>query len=169
MTERKFLNDYNIIVYAFALLIRQFQKENNIFAAQCVWRLASIIQYTEILRFYFECQAFPSEYVRDLVVTPLPDRPSKNIFIPTDNISELDLAEENIAEFSGRSFIEHPSRKKFLPKKSSSHSNQTRSGKTSKLQRIMQKTLAKRNPGKTDKQLQQIRESLRKDGLILSW
>jgi len=74
MTDKRFTNDYNIIVYAFALLIRRFWTEDNIFAAQCIWWLASIIHYMETLRFHFEYQVFPSEYIRDCVVTPLPGR-----------------------------------------------------------------------------------------------
>jgi len=70
MTEWRFTNDYDIIVYALYPLIRQFQREDNIFAAQCIWWLASIIQYTEILKYYCEYQVFLSAYVRDLVVTP---------------------------------------------------------------------------------------------------
>jgi len=89
MTERKFTNDYDIMVYAFSLLLRQFQKEDNWFAAQCIWWLASIIQYTEILRFYLEYQIFPSDYVKNCVVTPLIE-PSR-LREPDDDIPELYL------------------------------------------------------------------------------
>jgi len=169
MTDKKFANDHDIIGYTFVLLIQQFQKEDNIFAAQCTWWLASIIQYTEILKFYLEYQVFPSEYVSDLVVTPLPDRVFKEKVVLDNNISELDLAEENLAISSEKDYINHLLRKKFLPKVSSSQLpiNQTRSRKILKPQKIEWKVLAKRYPGKTNTQPQQIRDSLRKDGLLL--
>jgi len=169
MTKQTFENDYDIIVFVFALLTRRFQREDNIFAAQCIWWLAGIIQYKEILRFYFEYQVFPSEYIKDCVVTPLPERTSEEIAIPDDDISELDLAEEPITKSSKRNYVEHLSRRKFLPKESSSKSvlNQTRNRKVFRPQKIKQKTLAKKYPGRTNRQLQEIRNSLRKDVLIL--
>jgi len=45
--------------------------DDNIFATQCIWWLASVIQYTERLKYYFEYQLFPSDYLRDCTVTPL--------------------------------------------------------------------------------------------------
>jgi len=169
MTEKTFSNDYNIIVYAFALLIRRFQKADNIFAAQCIWWLASIVQYTEILKFYFEYQVFPSEYVRDLVVTPLPVQSSQEEIFFEDNISELNLAEANIEKSSKGNYIEHPSREKFLPKDTSDclPIYTTRSGRVFKPQKIKQKTLPKRYPGSSGKELQKMQTSLQKDGLIL--
>jgi len=108
MTDKEFANDYDIIVYAFALLIRPSQKEYNIFAAQCIWWLASIIQCMERLRFDFEYHVFSSQYVRDCVVTPLPAQSAMGIIIPDDNISELDLAQNNIVKSPGVNYIEHP-------------------------------------------------------------
>jgi len=148
MTKREFSNDYDIIVYALTLLIRRFQNEDNIFAAQCIWWLASIIQYTDQLRFNFEYQVFPSEYVRDCAVTPFPDQLHKEMIFLEDTISELDLAEKNNAESSGGNYIEHPSRKMFLPEESGLHSSigSTRIGRVIKLQKINQRTLAKTYP-----------------------
>jgi len=54
MTKREFINKYDIIIYAFFLLIQRFREEDNLFAAQCIWWLASIIQYTEVLTYYFD-------------------------------------------------------------------------------------------------------------------
>jgi len=107
--------------------------------------------------------------MRDCVVTPLPDQASKEVVVSEDNISKLDLAEENIAQASRGNYIENLSRKRLLHKQSSWHSSidQTRSGKVFKPQRIKQKMLAKKYPGKPAKQLQEIRNLLRKDGSIL--
>jgi len=54
MPEQTFNNDYDIIGCAFALLLRRFEEEDNWFAAQCIWWLASIIQYIEILKYHLE-------------------------------------------------------------------------------------------------------------------
>jgi len=91
MTKQKFTNDYDIITYAFVLLIPIFKKEDNIFVAQCIWWLASVIQYTGILQLYFDYQKFPSEYVRDCIVTPLPWLDDSGATIPDSNIPALDL------------------------------------------------------------------------------
>jgi len=71
MKKREFNHDYDIITDALFLLIQRFRKEDNTFGAQCIWWLASIIQYTEILKYYFEYQVFASDYVRDSIRTPL--------------------------------------------------------------------------------------------------
>ena len=69
-----------------------------------------------------------------------------------DNISQLDLAEEDIIITSE----DHP-----IPITS------TRSGKVVKPKTIKQKTLAKRYPRKTDKEQHKIRASLRREGLLV--
>ena len=114
MNEQKFTNDYDIIAYALSLLIRRLPKEDNIFAAQCIWWLASIIQYMEILRYYLKYQTFPSEYLRDCTVTPLleqvndwtiiPERLSGQVIVPDSDISELQLDSET--EFHSESVSE---------------------------------------------------------------
>jgi len=126
MTERKFHNDYNIIVCAISLLLRQFQKEDNIFAAQCIWWLASIIRYTEISKFYLEYQIFPSDYIRDCVISPLPNQDMKERIFPDSDIPDLDLAEEVFAESLIAGSNRKQSRKQF---KNDLFLNRTRSGK----------------------------------------
>jgi len=68
--ERKFKNDYDVWVCAVSLLLRRIATEDNIFAALCISRLASIIQYTEILKFHLQYNIFPSDCIRDCIVTP---------------------------------------------------------------------------------------------------
>jgi len=91
MTGQKFNNDYDIIVYAFSLLIQPFKEEDNIFAAQWIWWLASIIQYTEIFKFYLEYRIFSSTYFKNCIVTPLPERVPNEMVIPDSDIPELQL------------------------------------------------------------------------------
>ena len=98
MNERKLTNDHDIIVYTLFLSIRWFQKEDNIFAAQCVWWLASIIQYTEILNYYVQYQTFPSEYVRDCILTPLPSCDNEGTIIPESDIPVLNLNRDSDIE-----------------------------------------------------------------------
>jgi len=91
MVEQPFTNEYDIIVCTLALLLRWFQQEDNLFAAQCIWWLASIIQYTEILKFHLQYNTYPSIYVKDLKVTPLICHIDKRDLIEETNIPELDL------------------------------------------------------------------------------
>jgi len=44
MTEYKFNNEYNVILYTLSLLLDCFESEDQHFAAQYTWWLASIIQ-----------------------------------------------------------------------------------------------------------------------------
>jgi len=70
MTEHKFNNKYEVILCAFSLLLNRFEREDRVFAAQCIRELASIIQFTEILTYNRHYKVFPSDYVKNLVVTP---------------------------------------------------------------------------------------------------
>ena len=82
MVLHKFNNDYDVILWAVSALLDRFNKEDKLFAAQCIWWLASIIQFTEILSYYQGIiqfteilsyyqvyKIFPSDYVEDLVLT----------------------------------------------------------------------------------------------------
>jgi len=89
MVNHTFDNDYDVILWAFSALLDRFEKEDESFAAQCIWWLASIIQFTEILTYYRQYKIFPSEYLGDCIVSPLPDK--KVRLIPEDDIPELSL------------------------------------------------------------------------------
>lgn len=52
MVGHKFDKEYDVLLFAVSSLLDQFKNEERLFAAQCIWLLASIIQYTEILIFY---------------------------------------------------------------------------------------------------------------------
>jgi len=60
MPEHKFDNKYDVIIFALSTILNQLERKNQLFAAQCVWWLASIIQYTDILLFDQRYQIFPS-------------------------------------------------------------------------------------------------------------
>jgi len=91
MNERKFINHHNIIVYALSLLNQRFQKQDNLFAAQCIWWLANILQYSKILKYHFEYLVFPSDYLRDCIVTTFQHQDDIGTIVPVLDIPVLDL------------------------------------------------------------------------------
>jgi len=50
MKDLKFNNQYDVILWTLSLFLDRFEKKDQLFAAQCTWWLASIIQFIEILR-----------------------------------------------------------------------------------------------------------------------
>jgi len=82
MVEHKFNNEYDIILHALSLLLDHFEKDDQLFAAQWIWWLASIIQFTEILTYYRHYKIFPSDFITDLVVALLPTGVPDEDFIP---------------------------------------------------------------------------------------
>jgi len=158
MPGHKFNNEYDMIIFALSTILNQLERQNQIFAAQCIWWLASIIQYMEILLFYWRYQIFPSYYVKNCIVTPLP---AVNEEVqPEKEIPELDLAEGIIEE------SEHQSLQGDLATPRTVLGS-TRSRRVFKPQKLKQKELKQWYPRRSNKQLQMIRDSLRTDGLIL--
>jgi len=92
MSEHKFNNEYDVILWTIFLLLDRFEKEDQLFTAQCIWWLASMIQFMEILIYYRHYQIFPSDYVINYVVTPLSG--SRGNKIPEGDIPESSLEEE---------------------------------------------------------------------------
>ena len=86
MVEHDLNNMYNIILCALSLLLDRFEKENQLFAAQCIWCIASIIHFTEMLINCRHYQVFPSDYVKNLVSTPSPARVKEGSLIPETEI-----------------------------------------------------------------------------------
>jgi len=158
MHEHKFNNQYKVIIFALSNILDQLERKHQIFAAQCVWWLASVIQYTEILLFYRQFNIFPSYWVTNCIVTPLPGVNTEEY--SEQDIPELGLAEEIIEE------RERPSLRNNLAK-SRTLIGLTRSRRVVKPQKINQQELAIPYPGKTNNQLQVIRNLLRKDGIVL--
>jgi len=106
MPEHKFDNKYDMIIFVLSTILDQLERKDQIFAAQCVWWLASIIQYMEILLFHRRFNIFPLYYVRNCIVTPLPEI-NKKVHLEQE-IPELELAEDIIEE------SERPSLRKNL-------------------------------------------------------
>jgi len=69
--EHWFNNEYDVILCALSLLLDHFEKDNQLFAPQCIWWLASIIQFTKILIYYCHHKIFTSDYINNLVVSPV--------------------------------------------------------------------------------------------------
>ena len=95
MTGYKCENEYNIIIDPSSCLLDHFQMEDRLFAAQWIWWLASIIQYTEVLIYYRVYTTFPSEYVRDCVVKQLPQQATEETIISDIDIPALDIDDDS--------------------------------------------------------------------------
>jgi len=127
----------------------------------------------EILSDYRHYKLFPDVYVANLVITPLPDRPLGKDLMPELNISPISLEKNIEIESSKGGYIEHPSRKKFLPRSfhkesySNASINKTRSRQVFQPNRMNEKEFSKPYPRRNPKQFQEICDSLRKDRLIL--
>jgi len=52
LVEDMFDNEYDIVLFVLSSLREEYKKEDRLFAAQCIWWLAGIIQYTELWIFY---------------------------------------------------------------------------------------------------------------------
>jgi len=92
MVEHKINNEYDVILCALYLLLDCFEMQEQLFATQCIWWLASIIQFTEIFVYYRHYKIFPSDYINNLVVTPIPDQVPEEILVPESDTPLLDLA-----------------------------------------------------------------------------
>jgi hypothetical protein len=73
-------------------------------AAQCIWWLASIIQFAEIFINYEYYTIFPSEYINNLEVSPLPEHVQEESIIQNCNSCELrlDSDTDNYSGFMAR-------------------------------------------------------------------
>lgn len=91
LTIHTFHNDYDLIRRATSSLLDRLEKENKLVAAQCIWWLASIIQFMEILSYYRQYKIFQVKYqIRDCKVSLL-DKDTAVPLIVQDDISEVDL------------------------------------------------------------------------------
>jgi hypothetical protein len=58
----RFNNEHDIMIWALSAVLDRFKTEDKLFAAQCVFCLASLIQLTEVLPYYQVYRIFPSDY-----------------------------------------------------------------------------------------------------------
>lgn len=83
------------------MLLDHFEKDDQLFAAQCIWWLTSKIKFTEILIYYRHYRILPSDYVHNLDVSPLPERAKVGSMIQGSQIQALDINESEIESSSG--------------------------------------------------------------------
>jgi len=97
MNELEFQNEWDIILFTLSLLLDRFEKEHQLFAAQCIWWLASVIQFTEIWIYYQHYKIFPSDYFKNPGITLL-DQPGEG----TDTVPDSDIPELNLDSDQGQ-------------------------------------------------------------------
>jgi len=167
MNNFKFNNKYNIILCTFSLLLDHFKKEDQLFSEQCIWWLASIIQFTEILTNYRQCKIFPANYLNKVVVTPLPESLFTVSLIPDLNIPELNIATEvNQLSVVKESFtyLGHTYQTHILKK-----NNTVQSGRISKYQDPSDMELQRRFGKHGTRQRAHTRALLRDEAPIQHW
>jgi len=92
MTDHKFNNEYGSILFALSLPLDHSEKDDLLFAAHCIWWLASIIQFTEISTYYRLYKIFPLDYMNNLLVMPLSNPLEEEMLVQVLDISKLDIA-----------------------------------------------------------------------------
>jgi len=93
MVEHKFNNKYEVILPTVSLLLDRFETEDQLFAAHSVQWLASILQFTEILIYYQQYKIFPSNYISNCEMPPLPIWAPEGTMIPEWDISTMTVDE----------------------------------------------------------------------------
>jgi len=97
MVEHKFDNKYDVILITLSLLLDRFEEEDQQFAAQCIWWLANIIPFTDIVIFYRHHTVFLSEVIKDCVVTTLLQRVCSQALVLESDIPALDMDQDTIS------------------------------------------------------------------------
>jgi len=91
MVKHKFNDKYEVILCALWLILDCSDMEDRVFAAMCIWWLASIIQFTDILLYYRHTKIFPPDYLNDLVFMPLEQTHRNPCSIPDSENTKLTL------------------------------------------------------------------------------
>jgi hypothetical protein len=92
MTKHTFNNEYDVVIWAFSYLLHRFEESHNLFAAQCVWWIASLVKLREILEYYHRHNIFPSEYHHQQTKKDLEgDKSIHPSYIEDRDISPLNL------------------------------------------------------------------------------
>jgi hypothetical protein len=58
----RFNNEFDIVICSLSKLLNQFEKNDQLFATQCVWWLASLVHLMDMLSYYWLYNIFPSDY-----------------------------------------------------------------------------------------------------------
>jgi len=112
MNDRHFNNKYDEILWTFSPLLDRFEKEDQLFPAQSIWWIASVIQFTEILTYYRHYKISPGDSVRNNNTSP-EESTTADSCMPTEAIPKLDLNRTSESEKDLR--IVHPSRLDRFP------------------------------------------------------
>jgi len=96
MNDQKFNNEYDVIVFTLCITLGHFEKEDYSFAEQCIWWLASLIQFMVILIYYQRYTVFLCDDIDNPEVTPLGSTTIINLIVADSDISHLDIATEHM-------------------------------------------------------------------------
>jgi len=113
MNNLEFNNKYNVKLCTLSLLPDRFEMEDQLFSAECIWLLASIIQFTEISTYYQIYNIFPSEYLYKISVTPTLSQSHERLLVPESQIPILDITTEIVEHNSNQAAAVVSSRKKL--------------------------------------------------------
>jgi len=99
--EHRFNNKYDIILCTLCLLLDRIDREDQLFAAQWIWWLASINPFTEILMYNHYYKGLRSEYVHNMVVMPASNAGIAGSQIPEPQIRVVDIHVSDVEVHSG--------------------------------------------------------------------
>jgi len=91
MKDLKFNNEYDMIIFTLFKLLDHFEKQDELFAGQFIWWLASIIQFTKMLIYYWHYKIFPSAYINGLITITLEYPLSSSNIVPDSKVPEFQL------------------------------------------------------------------------------
>jgi hypothetical protein len=91
MPLHSFNNEHDIVVWTLSYLLHRFEDSRNLFAAQCVWWVASLIQLTDILVYYHRYNIFPSEYQNQFEESSVSNTRKSPEIVPERDIPPLEL------------------------------------------------------------------------------
>jgi len=94
INDQKFNNEYDVILFTLSILLDRFEKEDQLFAPQCIWWLASLLQFMEILIYYWRYKVFLSDNMDNLEVTLLFSTTVIDPIVADSDIPYLDIATE---------------------------------------------------------------------------
>jgi len=91
MVEQKFNNVYDVILCTLSVQLDRIEREDQLSAVECIWWLASIIQFMERLVYCRHYKIFPSDYIINCKVLQLPSILSEGSLIPQSDIPVVDI------------------------------------------------------------------------------
>jgi len=92
MPKYSFDNEYDILIWTFSYLLHRFEDSKNVFAAQCIWWIAGLVELTDVLVYFHRYNIFPSEYHNQLKESSTNNKRDSPTTGQNRDISPLDLA-----------------------------------------------------------------------------